>query len=251
MLGMERESHPKTIMLLPLRCVILVNPNTALHLAEEEEELSRMLSSHELVDYCVPPHSVPIRADVTTFDFKSLGRVVQFDVIMMDPPWQLASANPTRGVTIGYETLGDTEISLMDVPSLQTDGFLFIWVINSRFSITLEMMEAWGYTFVDEIAWVKATTNRRLAKSHGFFLQHAKETCLVGVKGDPKRSTGIEQETEGTGGMASPMDVIISTRRGQSQKPEELYELVEQLCPNGIEMLIIHSCSLTITHAHW
>ncbi len=26
----------------------------------------------------------------------------QFDVIMMDPPWQLATANPTRGVALGY-----------------------------------------------------------------------------------------------------------------------------------------------------
>lgn len=28
---------------------------------------------------------------------------------------------------------------------------------------------------VDEIVWVKMTVNRRLAKSHGFYLQHAKE----------------------------------------------------------------------------
>jgi mRNA (2'-O-methyladenosine-N6-)-methyltransferase len=28
---------------------------------------------------------------------------------------------------------------------------------------------------VDEVVWVKMTVNRRLAKSHGFYLQHAKE----------------------------------------------------------------------------
>ena len=34
--------------------------------------------------------------------------------------------------------------------------------------------------------WVKMTVNRRLAKSHGYYLQHAKEVCLVGKKGkDP------------------------------------------------------------------
>jgi N6-adenosine-specific RNA methylase IME4 len=27
------------------------------------------------------------------------------------------------------------------------------------------------------------TVNRRMAKGHGFYLQHAKETCLVGKKG--------------------------------------------------------------------
>lgn len=37
---------------------------------------------------------------------------------------------------------------------------------------------------VDEVVWVKMTVNRRLAKSHGFYLQHAKEVCLVARKGD-------------------------------------------------------------------
>lgn len=32
--------------------------------------------------------------------------LLQFDVIMMDPPWQLATANPTRGVALGYSQVG-------------------------------------------------------------------------------------------------------------------------------------------------
>jgi mRNA (2'-O-methyladenosine-N6-)-methyltransferase len=39
---------------------------------------------------------------------------------------------------------------------------------------------------VDEIAWVKQTVNGKIAKGHGYYLQHAKETCLVGYKGDVK-----------------------------------------------------------------
>lgn len=76
---------------------------------------------------------------------------------------------------------------------------------------------------MDEIVWVKMTVNRRLAKSHGFYLQHAKEVCLVGRRGRTPP------------GCASSVgsDVIFSERRGQSQKPEEVYELVEKLVPNG------------------
>lgn len=29
-------------------------------------------------------------------------------------------------------------------------------------------------------------------------------------------------------------DVIFAERRGQSQKPEEIYELIEELVPNGM-----------------
>ena len=43
-------------------------------------------------------------------------------------------------------------------------------------------MENWGYKLVDELTWVKKTVNSKIAKGHGFYLQHAKESCLIGVK---------------------------------------------------------------------
>ena len=71
-----------------------------------------------------------------------------------------------------------------------------------------------------DIAWVKRTVNRKLAKCHGYYLQHAKETCLVGIKGnlDPRYANKIVGS-----------DVIYSERRGQSQKPNELYEMIEEI----------------------
>ena len=142
---------------------------------------------------------------------------------MMDPPWQLATANPTRGVALGYSQLTDKDIQNLPIPKLQKDGFLFIWVINAKYQFTLDLFEQWGYTLVDEIVWVKMTVNRRLAKSHGFYLQHAKEVCLVGKRGDdiPGMKKGVKS------------DIIYAERRGQSQKPEEIYELIEDLVPNG------------------
>ena len=142
---------------------------------------------------------------------------------MMDPPWQLATANPTRGVALGYSQLTDKDIQNLPIPKLQSNGLLFIWVINAKYQFTLDLFDRWGYTLVDEIVWVKMTVNRRLAKSHGFYLQHAKEVCLVGKRGaDPP---GMRS------GVAS--DIIYSERRGQSQKPEEIYQLIEELVPNG------------------
>jgi len=70
----------------------------------------------------------------------------------------------------------------MPIQKLQENGFVFIWVINNKYAKAFEMMRKWGYTYVDDITWVKQTVNRRVAKGHGFYLQHAKETCLVGKK---------------------------------------------------------------------
>ena len=59
-----------------------------------------------LSQYDPPPLSIPINADIRTFDWTALGKKQfetvgrYYDVIMMDPPWQLATANPTRGVGV-------------------------------------------------------------------------------------------------------------------------------------------------------
>eukprot|EP01135_Chromosphaera_perkinsii_P002386 Nk52_evm40s222 gene=Nk52_evmTU40s222 len=170
-----------------------------------------------------PKWCVPIRANVLSFDFNALAQEEQFDVIMMDPPWQLAGQAPTRGVALGYHQLPDNAIQDMPVEKLSKGGFILIWVINNRMQIGVNMMKKWGYELVDTVDWIKMTVNRRLAKCHGFYLQHAKETCLVGRKGPdlPGWRKGIGS------------DIIYSERRGQSQKPTEIYELCEQLVPNG------------------
>eukprot|EP00891_Asterochloris_glomerata_P002643 jgi/Astpho2/2643/e_gw1.00049.31.1_t len=172
----------------------------------------------------VPPLSIPVQADVRSYNWQPLIQASCFDVIMMDPPWQLATSNPTRGVALGYNQLTNQDILNLPVPQLQHHGYLFVWVINASFRFALQLFAQWGYTLVDEIAWVKLTVNRRMAKSHGYYLQHAKEVCLVARKDGPT--------APGTRcGLRN--DLICSQRRGQSQKPEEIYELIEDLVPNG------------------
>ena len=46
--------------------------------------------------------------------------------------------------------------------------------------------------------------NGKIAKGHGYYLQHAKETCLVGMKGDVTGKARFNIES----------DVIFSQRRG-------------------------------------
>ena len=89
----------------------------------------------------------------------------------------------------------------------------FILLINTYDVVLLRL--------VDEIVWVKQTINGKINKGHGYYLQHAKETMLVGYKGD------LSDKIRGN----IDCDVIFSMRRGQSQKPEEMYEICESLVP--------------------
>jgi hypothetical protein len=98
-----------------------------------------------------PDNCIPICVDIREFKFKALADKQMeltgqlFDVIMMDPPWQLSSSQPTRGVAIAYDTLNDNVINDIPVEKLQTDGFIFIWTINAKFKVTLDLIKQWGY----------------------------------------------------------------------------------------------------------
>ena len=222
-----------------------------LFLFEQEKQINKLKSN-------VPDNSVPIYADVQNFNWGNLkkdqmelgGRL--FDVIMMDPPWQLSSSQPSRGVAIGYSSLSDDCISRIPIKTIQTEGFLFIWVINAKYDLALKLFDKWGYSLVDEIVWIKRTVTGKIAKGHGFYLQHSKETCLVGFKGNHKtflKNKKKGNELNGTlnndnedsirGYFSSfTNDVIFSERRGQSQKPNEIYDIIEKAIPNGFYLEI-------------
>lgn len=77
------------------------------------------------------------------------------------------------------------------------------------------MIKGWGYQYVDEITWIKLTSDSEVAKGHG------KEICLVGYKGDPRK---IKLDIP---------SVIMSERRKSSQKPQEIYQAIESLSSHG------------------
>lgn len=50
-----------------------------------------------------------------------------------------------------------------------------------------ECLDIWGYKRVDELIWVKVNQLQRLIRTGrtGHWLNHSKEHCLVGTKGNP------------------------------------------------------------------
>jgi N6-adenosine-specific RNA methylase IME4 len=66
------------------------------------------------------------------------------------------------------------------------------------------------YTFVDEITWIKVNQiNATVVTGRtGHWLNHAKESCLIGVKGEPKLQRLMD------------LNIIVEAARGTSQKPD-------------------------------
>lgn len=147
--------------------------------------------------------------------------------------------------------MNDDEMRRMPIPMLQDEGFLFLWVTGRAMEVGRECLRVWGYTRIDEVVWVKTnqvsciflstvviflTLRHQLQRvirtgRTGHWLNHTKEHMLVGIK----------TVTDANGTLKFPSwanrsldtDVIVSEVRETSRKPEEVYGLIERVCPGG------------------
>ncbi|KAK3158706.1 hypothetical protein QOZ80_2AG0140540 [Eleusine coracana subsp. coracana] len=152
-----------------------------------------------------------INCDIRNFRMDILG---QFGVIMADPPWDIHMELP-------YGTMADDEMRTLNVPALQTDGMIFLWVTGRAMELGRECLELWGYKRVEEIIWVKTNQLQRIIRTGrtGHWLNHSKEHCLVGIKGNPLVNRNIDT------------DVIVAEVRETSRKPDEMYAMLERISP--------------------
>lgn len=137
-----------------------------------------------------------------------------FSVVMADPPWNIHMELP-------YGTMQDEEMLALGMQQLQTDGVILLWVTNRAMELGRDCLDKWGYECVGEILWIKTNQLQRLIRTGrtGHWLNHSKEHCLIGVKGNPKINHNID------------CDVIVAEVRETSRKPDELYNMLERLSP--------------------
>lgn len=85
-------------------------------------------------------------------------------------------------------------------------------------------------SFVDEIAWVKCNRSKRMAKSHGFYLQHSKETCFVAKI---VVLTGLFDvgKSSSTHELGMESDVIYSNDLVKVRSLLIIYEMIGATCP--------------------
>lgn len=153
-----------------------------------------------------------ICCDIRFLDVSILGK---FAVVMADPPWDIHMELP-------YGTLTDDEMRKLNIPTLQDDGFLFLWVTGRAMELGRECLSLWGYERIDEIIWVKTNQLQRIIRTGrtGHWLNHGKEHCLVGFKGNTQ---GFNRGLD--------CDVIVAEVRSTSHKPDEIYGMIERLSP--------------------
>ncbi|CAJ1361287.1 unnamed protein product, partial [Effrenium voratum] len=154
-----------------------------------------------------------IHCDMRSFPLSIFKGLIS--VVMADPPWDIHMELP-------YGTLTDEEVKNLNVGDIHEHGMIFLWVTGRAMELARECFRIWGYKRIEEIVWVKTNQLQRIIRTGrtGHWINHSKEHCLVGIKGNPKLNRNLD------------CDVIVSEVRETSRKPDEIYNLIERMFPN-------------------
>lgn len=157
-----------------------------------------------------------------------------YRVIAADPPWHFKLFSEKTGVGRApqrhYQCLSLKEIKALPVREItDPEGcVLFLWATNPMLPAALDVMEAWGFTFVSKVEWVKLIKDgSKPTLGTGYRFRGSTEPLLFGVSGRKPYCPPQSSLLPG---------VIMSPRREHSRKPVEAYRYFEQYPGPRLEM---------------
>jgi N6-adenosine-specific RNA methylase IME4 len=162
-----------------------------------------------------------INCDLMKIDFDVFGN--DFGVVIADPSW-------TIHMNLNYSSLKDEELLGLRMDKLQREGLFLLWVTGRTIETGREFLNKWGYNVINQITWIKTSQLIRTISTGrtGHWLNHSKEHLLVGIKGDVKwLNKGIDAQ------------ILISSTRETSRKPDEIYGIIDRLVGQGVKKLEI------------
>jgi N6-adenosine-specific RNA methylase IME4 len=148
-------------------------------------------------------------------------------VILIDPAWPFGTEyDPeTRRVGSPYPEMSLDEIAALDVPSI-AHADCVLWLCITRYFLLegaqIPILAAWGFEEKELLTWGKDRFGT------GSWLRGQTEHCVMAVRGHP------------TVTLTNQSTLLVAPMRRHSQKPDELYELIESLCPASRYCSLFH-----------
>jgi N6-adenosine-specific RNA methylase IME4 len=142
----------------------------------------------------------------------------KYQVIYADPPWQYENSGFNESAESQYPTMPVEDICNLPIGGLaENTSVLFLWATNPLLPEALRVMQAWGFEYKTNIAWVKDR-----GRGKGWFLKSKHELLLIGVR-------------SATPQPAERPDSAQEFERGKvhSRKPVEFYDIINQMYPEG------------------
>jgi N6-adenosine-specific RNA methylase IME4 len=146
-----------------------------------------------------------------------------YPIIYADPPWKFGVRSEETGreksAENHYPTMPTDEIcelfEKIGSPA-KRDAVLFLWATNPMLRDGLQVLDAWGFTYVHHWIWDKEIAGT------GYWGRDRHELLLIGRRGDvPAPLPGSQPET-----------VYVERKGRHSAKPDFYAETIERLYPN-------------------
>jgi N6-adenosine-specific RNA methylase IME4 len=152
---------------------------------------------------------------------------IRYPLILADPPWSFKAAK-CGGFGFGnhspenhYPTMTLEQIRSLPVKDIATDdAALFLWSTNAHLQEALEVMQSWGFRYTASLIWMKDVVGM------GFYFRNQHELLLLGLKGEMPAPHPENR----------PPSVLEAPRTGHSEKPKEVYRLIERMYPDFARM---------------
>lgn len=156
-----------------------------------------------------------------TWPFGDL-RMFGYSALLVDPPWRFSNYSTkgeAKNPVAHYACMSLDDIAALPVHQLAApDCAMLMWATAPLLPDAIELMRRWGFTFKSAGAWAKqSSTGEKWTFGTGYCFRSAAEFFLLGTIGKPKvRSRSVR-------------NLIVAPIREHSRKPDEQYEIVEQL----------------------
>lgn len=146
-----------------------------------------------------------------------------YSVILADPPWRFEVRSRETGMDRAaanhYPVMTTDDIAAMEIPAAK-NCVLFLWATNPMLRDALRVMEAWGFEYKANMAWIKPTGGT------GYWFKSAHELLLLGVRGEvPAPAPGLQR-----------LSWFQAIRGHHSEKPDCVHMFIEQMFPSQTKL---------------
>jgi len=154
-------------------------------------------------------------------DAAALGKFV---VIYADPPWRYENppmGDSNRSIENHYPTMDLDAICALPVRDIaHNDSILFMWATAPKLYESMQVLDAWGFTYRTDMVWVKDKIGM------GYYARSRHELLLIARRGELP-PPAVEDR---------PDSVIEAPRLEHSAKPPAVYDTIDRMYP-GVRKL--------------
>lgn len=146
-----------------------------------------------------------------------------YNVIYADPPWDYGQTMPLSWgpARLHYQMMTLEEICEMELPKIDDDAVLFLWVTNPYLRRAFQVVDAWGFEYKTNMIWLKTERQR---PGSGYYVRGWHEFIFIATRGS---FTPLDKN------IAPPIGSYFEAPQSEhSEKPEIMYHFIETLYPD-------------------